>query len=108
MIKIYSLLMVVIALLLYGIYKQYQVQELKAEILELKQTNSEYKIKMTNTEDKLNALKGRLGYLNVEAASLRSDIIFIKANPGKWYIPETENGLQDLETGITEAQNESE
>lgn len=108
MIKIYSLLMVVIALLLYGIYKQYQVAELKAEILQLKHTNSEYKKKMANIQDKFSALKGQLGYLNVEAASLRSDIIFIKANPGQWSIPETENGLEELETGITEAQNESE
>lgn len=108
MIKVYSLLVIVIALLLYGIYKQFQVEELKSEVAVLKSENKQCKKYVADTQDKINALKGRLGYLSVEAASLRSDIIFIKANPCSWSIPETEDYLQQLQTGIVEAKNESE
>jgi hypothetical protein len=108
MIKLYTLLVTVIALLLYGIYKQSEVEKLESTITILKMENCKYKKHIADTEDKLNALKGSLSYLNIEALSLRSDIEFIKSNPGSWSIPETEDYLVQLQSGIAEAKNESE
>lgn len=108
MIRIYPLLLVIISLLLYGIYKQYQVEKLKSQVEVLSNSNQVYKKKMEDAEDRFNMLKGRLNYLNVEAASLKSDIIFIKSNPGEWPLPETEEGIQQLQSGIAEAENSCE
>jgi hypothetical protein len=74
----------------------------------LKKENNQYKKHIADTEDKMNALKGRLSYLNIEAQSLQTDIKFIKSNPGSWPIPETEDYLRQLQSGIAEANNESE
>ena len=108
MLRMYPLLLVIISLLLYGIYKQYQVEKLKAEVEALSNSNKVYKKKMENAQDRFNMLRGRLSYLNVEAASLKSDIIFIKANPGEWPLPETEESIQQLQSGIEEAQSSCE
>lgn len=108
MIRIYPLLLVIISLLLYGIYKQYQVEKLKAKVEALSDSNSVYKKKIKAAEDRFNMLRGRLSYLNVEAASLKSDIIFIKSNPGEWSLPETEESIQQLQSGIAEAENSCE
>ena len=108
MAKIYLLLVTVIALLLYGIYKQSEVEDLQSTITALQTENSKYKKHISETEDKMNALKGKLNYLHVEAQSLQSDIEFIKSNPGSWSIVETQDYLQQLQSGITEAKNESE
>ena len=108
MIKIYVLLITVIALLLYGIFKQSEVEELESAVTALKKENNHYKKRIAETEDKMNALKGKLSYLNIEAQSLQSDIEFIKANPASWSITETDDYLQQLQSGIAEAKNESE
>jgi predicted nucleic acid-binding Zn-ribbon protein len=108
MIKIYLLLVTVIALLLYGIYKQSEVEKLESEVTALKKENNIYKKHIAETEDKMNALKGKLSYLNIEAQSLQSDIEFIKLNPASWSIAETGDYLQQLQSGIAEAKNESE
>jgi chromosome segregation ATPase len=108
MAKLYLLLVTVIALLVYGIYKQSQVEELESAVTALKTENSKYKKHIAETEDKMNSLKGKLAYLNIEARSLQSDIEFIKLNPGIWSIPETEHYLEQLQAGIGEAKNESE
>jgi cell division protein FtsB len=108
MIKTYLLLVTVIALLMYGIYKQSEVEELEAVVTALTKENNQYKKHLAETEDKMNALKGNLSYLNVEAQSLRSDVEFIKSNPVSWSIIETEDYLQQLQSGITAAKMESE
>ena len=108
MLKIYLLLVTIIALLLYGIYKQSEIRKLESAVTTLKKENNQYKKHITDAEDKLNALKGKLSYLNIEAQSLQSDIEFIKLNPASWPIPETEDYIEQLQSGIVEAQNESE
>ncbi len=108
MIKTYLLLVTVIALLLYGIYEQSEVADLESAVTALKKENNQYKKQLTDTKDKMNALKGKLSYLDIEANSLQSDIEFIKANPGTLSIVETEDYLVQLQTGIAEAKNGSE
>ena len=108
MIKIYSLLITVIALLLYGIYKQSEVEELQSAVTALKSENQQFKKHLSEATDKMDALKGKLSYLNVEAQSLKTDLEFIKSNPGSWSIPETEQYLHQLQSGIEIAKNESE
>ena len=108
MIKISILLLTVIALLLYGIYKQSQVEQLESAVTALKKENNQYKKHIAETEDKMNALKSKLSYLNVEAQSLQTDIEFIKLNPGSWSIVETGDYLEQLQSGIAQAKNESE
>jgi predicted nucleic acid-binding Zn-ribbon protein len=108
MIKIYLLLVAVIGLLLYGIYKQSQVEQLESTIMVLKKQNNQYKKHIADTEDKISALKGKLSYLNVEAQSLQTDIEFIKSYPCSWSIDETGDYLQQLQSGIAQAKNESE
>ena len=108
MIKIPILLLTVIALLLYGIYKQSQVEQLQSAVTALTKENHQYKKRIAETEDKMTALKGKLSYLNVEAQSIKSDIEFIKLTPGSWSITETEDYLEQLQSGIEIAKNESE
>jgi cell division protein FtsB len=108
MIKIYLLLVTIIALLLYGIYEQSEVEKLESAVTALTKENKQYKKHIAEEEDKMNVLKGELAHLNIEAQSLRTDVEFIKSNPGSWSIAETQDYLQQLQSGIEVAKNESE